>query len=262
MAGIATFERMLWGVSVALKWGLLVLFVFRKNYRTFPLFFTYVLVTAVQSPVLFVSYRTWGFQSVASGNIAWGTQGLVIAARGLAVAEICRRILGVYRGIWALASRLLLATAGLVLEYSWAVARPHWQAAVLNCDRGLELAIAAVLMMVFLFASHYEIEVEQTVRYLALGLFLYSCLSVVNNTVLEKFSWSYAPAWNLFRTVAFVASLLLWAWALRERQPETVSEPTMLPEGSYRALTPELNLRLKALNDQLGTFWYAEAKKH
>lgn len=262
MAEIANFERVLWGVSFVFKWGLLALIVFRKHYRTFPFFFIYVLLTAMQSPLLFASYRMWGFQSATSGNMAWGSQALVIAARGLAVAEICRRVMGMYRGIWALASRLLLATAGLVLVYSWAVARPHWQAAVLNCDRGLELAIAAVLMMVFLFARHYEIEVESTVRYLALGLFLYSCLSVVNNTVLEKLSWSYAPAWNLFRTVAFVASLLLWVWALRERQTETASEPTMLPEEAYRALTPELNLRLKALNEQLGRFWYVEAKKH
>lgn len=262
MAEIATFEKVLWGLTVALKWGLLALLVFRRHYRTFPFFFTYVLLNAAQSPVLFASYRTWGFQSPASADMAWGSQALVIAARGLAVSEICRRIMGVYRGIWALASRLLLSTAGLVLVYSWAVARPHWQAAVLNCDRGLELAMAAVLMMVFLFASHYEIEVEQTVRYLALGLFLYSCLSVVNNTVLEKLSWSYAPAWNLFRTLSFVASLLVWGWALREKNQETVSKPTILSEEAYQAITPELNLRLRAINEQLGRFWYTEAKKH
>lgn len=261
MAEIANFEKVLWGLSVALKWGLLALFVFRKHYRTFPFFFIYVLLTAVQSPVLFQSYRTWGFQSPTSGNIAWGSQGLVIAARGLAVAEICRRILGMYRGIWSLASRLLLATAGLVLVYSWAVARPHWQAAVLNCDRGLELAIAAVLMMVFLFARHYEIEVEQTVRFLALGLFLYSCFSVVNNTVLEKLLWDYAPLWNVIRTLAFLASLLLWGWTLRRQQAETAPEPLMLPAGAYSALAPELNLRLKALNEHLAKIWHPEAKK-
>jgi hypothetical protein len=261
MADIATFEKVLWGLSAFLKWGLLGLLVFRKHYRTFPFFFAYVLLTALQSPVLLVSYRIWGFDWPISGNIAWGTQAVVIAARGLAVAEICRRMMEMYRGIWALASRLLLATGCLVLLYSWAVARPHWKAAVLNCDRGLELAIAGVLVMVFLFARHYEIEVDETARYLALGLFLYSCLSVVNNTVLEKRRWDYVVVWNLFRTLAYVASLTLWAWALRAPHSITATQPQMLPEGAYPALVPEINLRLKALNEQLGKFWYAEAKK-
>jgi hypothetical protein len=262
MAEIATLEKVLWGLCVVLKWGLLTLCLYRRHYRTFPLFFTYVLLNVLQSPLLLASYRTWGFLSPTSANIAWGSEALVIAARGLAVAEICRRILGMYRGIWALATRLLFATAGLVLVYSWAAARPHWQAAVLNCDRGLELAIAGVLMMVFLFARHYEIEVEREVRYLALGLFLYSAFSVVNNTILEKWLWDYAVLWNVLRTSAFVASLLLWVWALRKRLPEAVSKPAMLPADAYRILAPELNLRLKALNEQLGKVWVAEAKKH
>ena len=39
MAEIATFERVLWGFSILLKWGLVGLFVFRKHYRSFPCFF-------------------------------------------------------------------------------------------------------------------------------------------------------------------------------------------------------------------------------
>jgi len=55
------------------------------------------------------------------------------------------------------------------------VARPRWQAAILNSDRGVELAIAGVIVMVFLFAQHYEIEVAPADRYLAIGFLLFSC---------------------------------------------------------------------------------------
>jgi len=262
MAEIVTIEKALWALSVLLTAGLFALLLYRKNYRVYPYFFTYVLITLMQSPVLLATYRVWGFDSPASTNIAWGVQGLVIAARALAVAEICRRVMGMYRGIWALAWRMLLAIAGLVLLYSWAVARPRWQAAILNSDRGIELAIAGVIVMVFLFAQHYEIEVAPADRYLAIGFLLFSCFTVLNNTLLEGWLERYETLWNLFGTLAFMASLLLWIWAVRETQEEGSWQPEMLPGVAYCTLAPEINLRLKTLNEELGKFWYAEAKKH
>src|SRR5467141_5222636 len=110
MAGIVTLEKAFWALSVLLKTGLFAMLLYRKNHRVYPYLFTYVLVTLLQSLVLFATYRVWGFYSPTSWNIAWGVQGLVIAARALAVAEICRRVLARYQGIWALAWRMLLAT--------------------------------------------------------------------------------------------------------------------------------------------------------
>jgi len=39
--------------------------------------------------------------------------------------------------------------------YSWAIARGSWQFAILNSDRAVELAIAAVIVMLFTFAHYY-----------------------------------------------------------------------------------------------------------
>jgi len=178
------------------------------------------------------------------------------------VAEICRRVMGMYRGIWALAWRMLLVIAGLVLLYSWAVARPRWQAAILNSDRGIELAIAGVIVMVFLFAQHYEIQVAPADRYLAIGFLLFSCFTVLNNTLLEGWLERYETLWNLFGTLAFMASLLIWIWAVRETQEEGSLQPEMLSGVAYCTLAPEINFRLKTLNEQLGKLWYSEAKKH
>jgi hypothetical protein len=219
------------------------------------------MITLVHSPLLFAIYRFWGFGSPVAVNLAWGTQGLVIAARAMAVGEICRRVLGVYRGIWALAWRTLLVIAGLVLLYSFAVARPRWQAAILNSDRGLELAISGVIVMVFLFARHYEIEVRPTDRSLAIGFLFFSCFSVLNNTLLEGWLGPYETLWNLLGTLAFMPSLLLWIWAVRETQEERRWQPEMLPSSAYGTLAPQINLRLRALDEQLGKLLYAEAKK-
>jgi hypothetical protein len=261
MSEIAPFERVLWGITVFLKAGLLVLLLYRKNHRVFPFFFAYALCSFLQSMVLIASYSIWDFNSTISRQIAWSTQSFVLAARTLAVAQICQRVLEKYRGVWSLASRLLVATPVLVLLFSWTVAKGSWQFAVLNAHRGLELALASVIVILFLFTRYYRIAVEAAVRALAVGLFLYSCFFVLNDTILEVWMHNYSTLWNLLGTLSFLASLLLWSWGLRERQPETTFEPEMLSDDIYRTVGPEINERLKALNEHLGHFWYVERKR-
>lgn len=261
MAEIATFQKALWGLATFSKVALLALLLYRKNHKTFPALSAYVLMTLMQDAILFLSYRAWGFASPASIQIGWGTQSLVILLRGLAVAEICRRMLAKYTGIWALAWRLLFASVALLLVYSMVVAGLQWQLVVLNADRGLELTIATAIVILFLFAHYYAVPVESAVRYLATGFFLYSSFFVLNDTILEDWKYRYATVWNLLGMFSFLTSLIIWTWALREKLPETAPEPEMLSPGAYRRLVPEIDLRLKVLNDRLTQFWYAGARR-
>jgi hypothetical protein len=261
MNEIPASVRLIWGVTAFLDGGLLVLLLYRKNYRVFPAFFVYVLLDFLQGFVLGGSYWIWGFQSSVSRQIAWGTQGVVMTARAAAVAQICQRILANYRGVWALAKRLLILTAVVVLLYSWAIARGGWQFAVLNGHRGIELAIASVIVILLLFTRYYGIFVEPAVRVLTIGFFLYSSFYVLNDTILERWMYDYSNVWNLLGTSAFLASVLVWIWGLREPQPQRTLEPEMLPEGIYRGVSPEINDRLRALNDHLGNFWNVERKQ-
>jgi hypothetical protein len=261
MEKVVLFENVLLGLTVFLNGGLFVLFLYRKNHRVFPIFFVYVLSNFLQGFVLFESYRIWGFRSPVSSRIAWGTQGFVTFARALAVAQICHRVLAKYRGIWGLAWRMLLAAAAVVLLFSWAIASGSWQSAVLNANRGMELAIATVILLLFLFTRYYGVAVEPAVRALAAGFFLYSCFYVLNITILERWLHAYVTLWNLLGTLAFLASLLVWSWALREPQPSTTPEPELLPGGIYYVVAPQINERLRALNDHLGDFWNVVGKR-
>jgi hypothetical protein len=261
MNELGAFDLVLWGLTVSLEIGLLVLLLYRKNHRIFPFLFSYVLIAFLQSVVLMVSYRIWGFSSSNAVRIGWGTQKLVILGRALAVAEICRRVLERYRGIWALAWRTLVGSAVLVLLYSLAVAGFEWQLLALNADRGLELTITVVLVMLFLFAHYYELTMEPAVRSLAIGFFLYSCFGVLNDTILEGWKYRYATLWNLAGMTAYLASLLLWNWAVRERQLAITLEPAPLSQGVYENLAPEINLRLKLLNEHLTQILCPKAKR-
>src|SRR5258708_26136881 len=137
MNEIPASVRILWGVTAFLGGGLLVLLLYRKSYRVFPTFFVYVLFDFLQCFVLYASYRFWGFKSSVSSQIAWGTQSVVMTARAAAVAQICQRVLAKYRGVWALAKRLLILTAVVLFLDSRAIARGGWHMVGFHCACGL-----------------------------------------------------------------------------------------------------------------------------
>jgi hypothetical protein len=257
---ISQFQQILWIVNSGVATLLLGLLAVRKNYRLFPAFSLYILLNLTLGIAVFVVYRRWGFGSPSSALIAWGMQGLVLCARAMAVVEVCRHLLSRYRGVWALVWRILAACAALVILYSNIGGRHDFGFVFPKAVRGLELAIATVIVALFFFVRYYGVEASFADRSVAVGICLYSCFVVVNNTILERFLDSYLPLWNFLAMVAFLASLLLWSWALREKLPEKAVEPEMLPDRVYGDMTPEINLRLKVLNENLEQFWHPGRK--
>ncbi|HVS88423.1 MAG TPA: hypothetical protein VHF01_09415 [Candidatus Acidoferrum sp.] len=259
MVALAQFQQILWAVNVAVGVALAVLLVVRKNYRVYPSFTFYIFLNLIQAVLLFITYHRWGFNSVIAWRIFWLTLGVVICARALAVAEICRHLLSRYRGVWALAWRILLLCAAVVLSYSILAARRDWRLALPTADRGLELSIATVIVVLLLFARYYDVKGDRVVRSLAIGFCLYSCFAVLNNTVLERLLYDYSALWNLLDMLAFLASLSVWTSALRHSQSEAQPKEILLPSGIYQAVAPEINFRLRLLNKQLSQFWKVEA---
>jgi hypothetical protein len=260
--GIAQFQLVLWGATAIASLALLTLLVVRKNYRAYPAFSFYIFLNLVLGVLVFFIYRRWGFTSRASWYFTWGLQAMAISARAIAVAEICKHFLDRYPGVWALAKRVLLAAAGLVLLYSGLAARHQWQSAVSSADRAVELAIAAVIVILFLFARYYDVQLESADRSLAIGFFLYSCFYGVNNTILERYLREYDAEWSLLAMLAFLASLFLWTWGLRKTQIAAAAEESLLPKGVYQSFAPQINLRLRGLNDQLSKIWKTEVTRH
>jgi hypothetical protein len=261
MSGILSFGNVLWAVTMLLVMGLVALVLWHRSFKAYPLFFAYIAAVLMQNLVFVLSYRLWGFSSTVTFRVTWSAQGFVTLARALAVAEICHRILARFRGIWGLAWRLLLAAAAFISLYAWAVSRGSWPFAILNLDRGLELAMSTVIVLLFVFSKYYEVRVEPAARTLAIGFLLYSSFRVVNDTILEGWLHRYTTQWNLLGTLSFLASMLLWTWAFRRKQPETAFETEVVSEHLYRTLVPEINARLRELNEQLGHFWHVEGKR-
>jgi hypothetical protein len=259
MAEIAQVQNLLWAANVVGKIVLLIVLAVRKNYRLYPTFFFYLLTSLAHDAVTFVTYQRWGFTSLTAWRVFWASQAVVLSARALAVTEVGRHLLARYRGVWALAWRLLLAGAALVLICSLIIAKHQWRLAVHSASRGLDLAIAAFIVGLLLFVKSYDVKTDPTARILAVGFFLYSCFGVLNNTFLELWLDRYSDLWNILGMLAFLASLSIWTWALRHSQSEAQAKEILLPSGIYQAIAPEINLRLRLFNEQLSRFWKVEA---
>jgi hypothetical protein len=241
-----------WALTTTLELALFVQLVRRKLARIYPLFFAYLIAVILQSIAVAALYRATSLDKVTIWKIAWATQGLAVLMRSLTLVELNRRVLSQYVGIWALAKRLFLCVAAAVIAYDLALSKGEWQWLILNGIRGLELAMAAVIVTMLIFARNYRVPVNQLQRALAVGLCLYSSFYVINYSLLEKIVQQYAVLWNFLGIFAFIASLLVWISAAnRYAESEEVALPPAIPAELYGKLSSEVNARLLLLNRQL-----------
>lgn len=241
-----------WAVTTCCEIILLFYLWNRRRYSTHPVLFLYVVAVVAQSALAMLVYEEWGYSTRAYWVVAWGTQMLVICARGWAVFELAHRSLGAYRGIWALAWRVLFSVGAVVLAYGLLFAHGQWTTVVMNAGRGMELSIAAIIVTLLLFTRYYRVPIAPLDRSLAIGFCLYSCFYVANFSLFEPHLSSRAYFWNFLDISAFLASLLLWIVAVRRYPGDSRAEQRItIPSEVYGQLSENLNLRLHLLNEHL-----------
>jgi hypothetical protein len=146
-----------------------------------------------------------------------------------------------------------------VIAYDLLLSKGQWQWLVMNGVRGLELAMAAVIVTMLLFARYYRIPVSPLQRALAVGLCLYSTFYVINYSILEKVLRQYAVLWNFLGLIAFIASLLVWIGAVGQYPAvNEVTVPETIPTEVYGMISSQVNARLVLLNRQLIQFLHLE----
>lgn len=259
MVELPNLRDLAWTLTTLLEGMLLVLLVRRKLYRSHPAFSLYILTALLQSIMVASAYKFLGPQSLASWNIAWGSQGAVMCARWLAVAEIARKALAAYAGIWGMANRILFLLGVCVIIYSLVLADRGWAVMVLTADRSLELCIASFIVCMFLFVRYYRLPMADIERLLAVGFCMYSCFHVINDSIYESWRSSLRGLWNYLDILTFLASLLLWIGAIHKAtEPQrALAQPSLSPE-QYAALSQKLNSRLHLLNRRLNHLFHSE----
>ena len=261
MLELPTFALTTWGLATALTLFLLIRIVSLQLYRTYPLFSLYLGANLLQTAVGAYLYQTYGFRSTYGYRIAWTTQAFVVVARGFAAAEICHLILGKFKGVWALAIRLLIACGGIVLISALYFGIRSYQLAMITLEMSLEAFIATWIVGLLLFARYYGVRIERGAGMIGLGLGLLSCSKFLNDLVFEKYVQAHLNSWNHVSSVAFIGILALWTQAMRKPATNMVSVARLNAAEVYQSLIPQVNRNLSELNRQLSQFWRAESSK-
>ena len=226
----------------------------RRLYLRLPFFTIYLALVLARTLFGWLVYSAWGYESRIAFYFFWVSQAMLVAARAAAIAEIAWRALRDYRGIWALAWRLLCGIALLLLVNAALDAhasKSRIATFVLSAERGLELAAAVVLLTLLFVSGYYGIRLEPVQRMVALGLGFYSTIQVLNNSIASEWLSQFFHWWASIRMISFQVALLIWWWALRKPLPAVTAAPVLLSQNVYDELTPQINHRLRLLNQRL-----------
>lgn len=130
------------------------------------------------------------------------------------------------------------------------------------------MASAAILLAILAIERLYDSQLDHIEWQIAMGLCAYLIAILLSNSVLIRWELSHLPSfrgyppsvqlleawWNGSRFVVFDAVLAAWCLALRKVLPAPEPAPEMLLPGTYRELSPAINLHLRALNARLMDF--------
>src|SRR5579863_7216761 len=196
MTSFAPLVNVAWAVTTGLELVLLAWLVQRRASRSYPCFTAYVFATVLQSVGVALLYRIDGLRAATVWVIAWGTQAVVTLMRFFALVELAGKILTAYAGIRMLARRLMAGVGLAVLGYVLLFSEGKWDWMLMNGVRGLELAMAASIVTMLLFARYYRLPLRPLPGALAVGLCLYSSFYVINYSLLEKVVKRHTDFWN------------------------------------------------------------------
>ena len=251
LSSLPALDLLLWALTTL---GGLFLFCFilgKHLDRDFPFLTIYLGANLLQTAVQLFLYQSYGFASHITYVAVWSSQAVIVTARALATCEFCFRVLGHYRGVWALAIRILLTSGATVLGLTLAFSRDGFQYAVMTLEMASEACIATIVVLTVLFARHYHAQIGPSALLLGLGFGLNSSMKILNDAFLSRYWRSYSGTWNEVAMVGFAGVLVLWVFAMRAAATEYLPRPELQPVEVYRVMAPQMNRKLAELNEQL-----------
>jgi len=265
MASLPLYVLVLWASSALLQLIALILLFAKGSFRKLPFFTAYVALNLCQAAFLVSVYSIWGPKSKTGIILAWYSECVTLLAQALATTEVLKVTLKPYQGIWGLVWRALAFTSVLVVLIVALATHGTWVTAKwFQLNRGYHLTFAATVIVCLLLVRYYSIRVPAAYKMILGGFCLYSCTEILIHTVLQglakKAFLAYEPIWQSSTVLSFVVVLFIWVAALWKPLPIEARQAAAPSDSIYLRLSPEINERLRELNEKLLRLWKLEAR--
>jgi hypothetical protein len=265
MAALPLYVLVLWALSALVQLVALILLFLKGSFRKLPFFTVYVALNLCQAAFLVVVYSTRGPDTPTGKVLAWYSECVTLLAQALATTEILKITLRPYQGIWGLVWRALAFTSAVVVLLVALAARGAWYAAKwFELNRGYHLTFAAAVIVCLLLVRYYSIQVPAAYKMILGGFCLYSCTEILIHTVLESLAnkafYAYERVWQSSTMISFLVVLFIWVAALWKPLPIEARQAAPPSDSIYKRLSPEINERLRELNEKLLRIWKLEER--
>ncbi|HWY48825.1 MAG TPA: hypothetical protein VNX70_15660 [Bryobacteraceae bacterium] len=217
MSSIPLDQQLLLALQACALVGLILRLWWNGLYRIYPRFFSYLLLTLLQTAILpFVPYS-----SLTYGKWWMLSEGLIVCAYVLVILELCKVLLRGLPGITSVARRyikwtLAVATFGSLLLLGAERAPLSMIGHFFTCERSIVSSVTIFVLLMMLFLVYNPVPLNRNVITYALGYGVYFLTKAA-----AIFLRNVSPAWSReLRAILVTVStgcLVFWLFALNRR---------------------------------------------
>lgn len=236
------WSLMIWRVSLALRFVILLRGFQAKALSKFPFFYVYT-VSALAADL--VVYGTWEWIAVSRPSAYqesyWAAQFLTLVIACGIVLEIFRHILTPYPGADKFATAVALGTFAAIFCFAlgyqfFTHAGLALKETAFVLERDVRTMQAIFLFGILAVISYYRIPIGKNLRGMISGYGLYVVTSLFTLAIRAYAGPRFNSSWNVIQPLAFDLSLAIWLIALWSYYPNPAPDPAIPLENDYEAL--------------------------
>jgi hypothetical protein len=235
-------SQIIWWSSNALEIFLLARAVRGPLVRRYPIFYMYILLVLLQSPIRLIAYR---HREMYSG-VYWTTEFLGLVMGCLVVLEIYRVALAAYPGTERMARQILLVLFVLAVTKAGVAlwSDPHLlrETTPLQMERALRSVQAISIVALVSVFAFYSIPFGRNLRGILLGYGLFIGERVICLTFVSAAGRDF---WFYGYSASYVTALSLWLAHLWSYQPNPDAQARMELESEYQRIAAATQRRLQ-----------------